>query len=91
MMMKKETDRQAATLDGPRLLRLSPSSCMPQTTSQLTYSRFNIVMSVGMKLQAPVLGYPAHPHQTARPSAKPSLYDVSFESTPFDKADKTVM
>ena len=41
---RRQTDR---LLDGPRLLRPSPSSCMPQTTSQLTHSRFDTLMSLG--------------------------------------------
>jgi len=69
MMMKKETDRQAGFCSGwAQVIKPSPSSCMPQTTSELTYSRFNIVMSVGdegykhrvLDIQSPL--------QTVRPS-----------------------
>jgi hypothetical protein len=61
---------------------------MPQTTSELTYSRFNIVMSVGdVGYKHRVLGIQPH-LQTVRPSVRPSfcktLHDVSFVRMVFD-------
>jgi hypothetical protein len=87
---KKETDKRVATLDGPMLLRSSPFSCVPQTTSEPTYSRFNTVMSVETKTASSSSWISCSPLQTVRLSVCKALCDVSSERTAFDKSDKTI-
>jgi hypothetical protein len=69
IMTRKETDRQTGCSGWAQVIKPYPFSCTPQTTSELTYSRFNIVMSVGMKATS-TEPWISSPLQAVRPSVR---------------------